>query len=77
MKGSKCPACSELTFHTRKGVFECSTCSAVGWIREPPAPGGGRGSACNLCGVKTVRQIYKGKGITVAHCYSCKATTIK
>ena len=77
-RGNRCPSCGQLTFHQKKGVYTCSNqdCGAVGWLNQPPSPGGGKGSNCNLCGANTVRRIHKTQAYSIWHCYNCKATYV-
>lgn len=75
-KGSHCPACGRATFHQKAGICACSSpsCGAVGWIRKPPGPGGGKGAACRVCGSKRVRRIYDSVGLSLHRCYDCETT---
>ncbi len=75
-KGSYCPVCGTLKFHRTRGIYNCNTCGARGWWDKPIMPGRGKGSICNSCGRKTVRNIYSMKGVFVNHCFGCGVTFI-
>lgn len=77
-KGSRCPACGELTFHQRVGVCICSNkdCNAVGWIREPKWPGSGKGATCGACGGLRVRQIHDSAKMSIHRCFECGTTYV-
>lgn len=75
-KGSRCPSCGELKFHTDKGIYECSACGAIGWWKTPKSPGAGKGSECKSCGSQTTKNVAAKGNVEVWHCFTCEVTYI-
>jgi ribosomal protein S27AE len=78
-RGNFCPNCGTQAFHAQAGVFECSSCGAMGWLGyQRPGPGSGKGSQCQAkdCGRYTLRSVGQIGSTELKYCSSCDAIVV-
>jgi hypothetical protein len=79
MRGSRCPGCSELTFHDKGSYDECSRCGYIGWSwkKGVSGVGSGKGNLCPNCANQTLHQIKKlDGGSSLFRCGICDYSAI-